>query len=462
MERKNTLISRGLTDEKIISDLIEREKNLNLKTFGKLPSEMFDKVNYMCRHYMDRMAKIKIDYDSCPDIEALKKVLVCFFESAPVLHSAFIDNHISPYWKICDYTVDDILFIFDKNEKDMSVEKFFSQEIPLKSNVQLKIGVFLTDFGCTFCYLFNHMCMDGGGIKKAISDIVKNYNRYVSENLSPVDFSFGSRSYKLVYNDLNADDKKKAKKLFKNVSGENKYFLPLSKASVEDEKAFISRKITKPFLDRLKCTCKANGFTINEAVIAAYSAAACKILQLSDNERFDISCAVDLRRYINDVSKIGYANHMSYFPCKINACGDDIAGFLKEASKSCKEMKNDKFLGLHGLPLLNIGYSTMIYLQAEFIVKMFYNNSNLAVSNVGLIKADDISFSDARAREIIIYGAAKEKPCTILTVVTMNDIMNMSMCVRCNENDRQLLEHFFDLIIENLNTVSNLKNNCED
>lgn len=455
MERRKALISRGLTDEKIISDLIKHEKSLNLKKSDKLPAEMFDKVNYMCRHYMDRMVKIKIDYNSCPDIDALKKVLVCFFEASPVLHSSFVDNHISPYWKVRDYTVDDILYVFDKNEKDMSIEKFFSQEIPLGSNVQFKIGLFLNDFGCTFCYLFNHMCMDGGGIKKAISDIAENYNRYVSEKLSPVDFSVGSRSYKLVYNDLEADDKKAAKRLFKNVSGKNKYSLPLTNASDKDEKAFFDRSVSEYFFVKLKSSCKANGFTLNEAVIASYAAAVCKILELPQNERLDISCAVDLRRYISDVSKLAYANHMSYFPCSVNACGDDILGFLKEASKSCKEMKKDKFLGLHGLPLLNIGYSSMIYLQAEFVIKMFYTNSNLAVSNVGLISADDISFSDAQAREILIYGATKEKPCTILTVVTMNDIMNMSLCVRCNEKDRAVLEHFLDLIIENLKLISN-------
>lgn len=51
--------------------------------------------------------------------------------------------------------------------------------------------------------------------------------------------------------------------------------------------------------------------------------------------------------------------------------GEDLKDTLSIVSAKTKELKEDEFMGLHGLPLLNIGYKTMIYLQAEPVVKLF-------------------------------------------------------------------------------------------
>ena len=48
----------------------------------KLKSEMYDKVNYMCRRYMDRIARFELDYDFVPDIAALKYALICIISAS--------------------------------------------------------------------------------------------------------------------------------------------------------------------------------------------------------------------------------------------------------------------------------------------------------------------------------------------------------------------------------------------
>ena len=81
-KRANQLKSRGLNDENLIASLIEKEIKENFIVPKKLKSEMYDKVNYMCRRYMDRIARFELDYDFVPDIDALKYALICTFESA--------------------------------------------------------------------------------------------------------------------------------------------------------------------------------------------------------------------------------------------------------------------------------------------------------------------------------------------------------------------------------------------
>ena len=79
----------------------------------KLNAELWDKMHYLFRDYNDRMVHVELHYDFRINIDALKTVLTCFFEKAPVLHSSFTDNHIHPYWTVKDYHINDILTVKD-------------------------------------------------------------------------------------------------------------------------------------------------------------------------------------------------------------------------------------------------------------------------------------------------------------------------------------------------------------
>ena len=123
--RAEELVSRGLSDKKIINDIIKNEKPIP----QKLPAELYDKVNYMCRRWMDRIARFEIEYDFIPNIRVLKTVLLCLVESAPVFHSKFIDNHINPYWKVSDYHIDDIFSVRETMNPERSADVFLLQGI---------------------------------------------------------------------------------------------------------------------------------------------------------------------------------------------------------------------------------------------------------------------------------------------------------------------------------------------
>ena len=55
----------------------------------KLNAELWDKMHYLFRDFNDRMVHVELHYNFEIDIEALKTVLICFLEKAPVLHSSF-------------------------------------------------------------------------------------------------------------------------------------------------------------------------------------------------------------------------------------------------------------------------------------------------------------------------------------------------------------------------------------
>ena len=69
LRRAEKIKSRGLSDEDIILQLVADEYNNGYKTPILLGAGMYDKMNHMCRCYMDRTVRFALYYDYVPDAE---------------------------------------------------------------------------------------------------------------------------------------------------------------------------------------------------------------------------------------------------------------------------------------------------------------------------------------------------------------------------------------------------------
>ena len=182
---------------------------------------------------------------------------------------------------------------------------------------------------------------------------------------------------------------------------------------------------------------------LNGKTITDYIDALKKVAGFSNEEGISVSCATDLRRHIKDLSTIGYTNHVSFSHCAINRMGADLKETLSIVSQKTKELKADEFMGLHGIPLLNFAYKTMIYAQAEPIVNLFYRNPTLSVSNVGKIDTVAFSLAGNKPFSAFVAGAAKNKPCAVMTALSINGDLSVSICLRGNKKDEEILQSFF-------------------
>ncbi len=440
---ERALRERGLTDEKVISELVAfKDKNPHLLK-KRLPTEMYDKVNLMCRKYMDRLARFEMDYDFIIDTEKFLNTAVCCLECVPCLHSQVINHPVAPYWRVSDYKVDQFVIVKETDDIEKARAEFFAREIPLKSNIQMNIGLFFSEGKTYVLFIWNHMCFDGGGFRMFWSDFCRNYSDYVNRGTSPVNFRTGSRKYTDVYKDMLKKKAKQAKKQFANVSPRLKHRFPFENDNKEDSIIIVSRKIEEEYFSKARKYAKENGATVTDLLLASYIDAFAKIAGVSPDESVSVACATDLRRHMKTLSDIGYTNHVSFVHCALQKKGNDLKETLKLVREKTQELKNDEFMGLHGLPLLNIAYKTMVYLQAETVVKLFYNNPVFSVSNVGVIKPEDFILGKAGPFDAFVAGAAKNKPCAVMTALSINGSLSVSMCLRGNEKDRQVLESFF-------------------
>ena len=420
----------------------------------KLNAELWDKMHYLFRDYNDRMVHVELHYDFEIDVEALKTVLICFFEKAPVLHSSFKDNHVSPYWIVKPYHIDDVLEVSYPDDVEAAAEAFLTQEIPPENDIQMKVAVFFQDGKTTLCMIEKHMCMDGGDFKYFLKAFCKNYNDYIENGVSPVDLREGSRSYDQVYNDFSKTEQRMARNLYKNINAKDDHKFPLTPDSIRDCSFIAKRKISAEKLAQIKAAGKKHGATVNDMLLTAYFYSLYTLANYSPYEGVSISCAIDLRRHLKDVSDEGLTNHTAWMQCKVPERGKDIFQTLQYVKHSSNQFKQDKFMGLYGLPLLKLGYTIMPHAASEEIIKIGYSNPLLAMSNIGILEADKLALCGHEPTDGFMTGAVKYKPFVLLSATTMRNVVTLSMCVRGNDEDKKTVERFFDLMEQSLDALT--------
>ena len=419
----------------------------------RLNAELWDKMHYLFRDFNDRMVHVELNYDFIPDIEALKTVLICAFEKVPVLHSRFVDNKLSTHWEVRPYNIDDVFTVSFPDDMEKAVDEFLTQYISPVEDIQMKVALFIKDGKSALCMVENHMCMDGGDLKYFLKEFCENYSRYITEGVSPIHFRTGSRSYDDVYSGFSKTEAGVAKRLFKNINARDDHRFPLTKDNIRDKSFIARKKFSEETLAKLKTKGKELGATINDLLLASYFYSVYELADYPQGDKVMISNAIDLRRHMSSVDNKGFTNHTSWMQCVIPERGRDIFETVKYVVQSSNRFKKDKFMGLYGLPLLNFGYNFLPHSVSEEIIKIGYSNPLMAMSNIGVLNGQHFVLGEKEPTDAFMSGAVKYKPFVLLTATTYKNVITLSMCVRGNEEDKQIVNEFFNLMEKNINTI---------
>ena len=408
----------------------------------KLPAELYDKVNYLCRCYMDHIGRFYAEYDFVPEVRILQAAIAALYEKAPIFHSVFTDNHIRPYWKVMDYTMDDVLTVLECDDLQGAAIAFLEQSVAMDDPSQMKIALIHNGKKSILAFCYNHMIIDGGAFKQFMTDLCNAYTHICKTGEKPTDFHTGTRKYSAVYDDFSPEMKRKAKLQLGKVSVREKRTLPFTPKDGSEKATIVHHSISANVFKAALAEAKKYGATANDLIAAAYVCAIYAMTGKADSA-FHFSCAMDLRRYMKHPEAIGYTNHTAFMDCSVPHCGATALETLQAVSESTRKNKQDPFLGLHGIPLLNIAYATMVQLQAELVVKLFYKNSNISLSNVGAVDNNTYTLDGHVVTDVLAVGSAKEKPCSMLTAVTINGKLVLAVCVNGNAKDKAMLTEFF-------------------
>ena len=205
---------------------------------------------------------------------------------------------------------------------------------------------------------------------------------------------------------------------------------------------------------QVKAAGKKHGATVNDMLLTAYFFSLYELANYNAYDSVTIACAIDLRRHLKDVSDEGLTNHTAWMQCNIPERGQTIFETLKYVVHSSNQFKQDKFMGLYGLPLLKLGYNILPHAASEEIIKIGYSNPLLAMSNIGILEVDKLALCGHEPTDGFMTGAVKYKPFVLLSATTLRNVVTLSMCVRGNDEDQKIVEHFFDLMEKNLDTLA--------
>lgn len=419
----------------------------------KLNAELWDKMHYLFRDFNDRMVHVELNYDFVLDVDALKTVIICAFEKVPVLHSKFVDKKVSTHWEVMPYDIDEVLAVSEPENLQEAVDDFLTQYIPPESHIQMKFALFIKDGKSTLCMIENHMCMDGGDLKYFLKSFCENYTNYVENGISPIEYRTGSRAYTDVYTGFSKMESGVAQRLFKNINARDDHKFPLTSDSIRDASFIARKKFSEDVLTKLKTKGKELGATINEMLLTAYFYSVYELANFPASDQVMISSAIDLRRHMESVDDKGFTNHTAWMQCAIPQRGRDIFETVQYVVRSSNRFKKDKFMGLYGLPLLNFGYSILPHAASEEIIKIGYSNPYMAMSNIGVLNGKQMSLSGHEPVDAFMSGAVKYKPFVLLTATTYKNVITLSMCVRGNDKDKEIVNKFFDLMEKNINTL---------
>ena len=411
----------------------------------RLNAELWDKMHYLFRDFNDRMVHLELHYDFEINLETLKTVLICFFEKAPVLHSRFVDNKVSPYWEVMPYRIEDVITVKHSDNVTEDIDRFLTQYIPPESDLQMKVGVFYYEGKTALCMVENHMCMDGGDFKYFIKSFCKAFSEYEEKGISPLNLREGTRSYDSVYTDFSKTQEKMARNLYRNVCAKDTHKFPLTESKESDRSFIARRRISEETFLKLKTVGKAHGATVNDMLVAAYFYSLYELAGYGEDESVTISCAIDLRRHMKDDEGQGVTNHTAFMQCNIPRRGRNIFETLQYVINSSNLFKKDKFMGLYGLPLLKFAYKILPHSASEEIIKIGYSNPLLAMSNIGILDHKALALSGNEPIDGFMTGAVKYKPYVLLSATSMRNAITLSMCVRGNEDDKKIVNTFFDI-----------------
>ena len=75
------------------------------------------------------------------------------------------------------------------------------------------------------------------------------------------------------------------------------------------------------------------------------------------------------------------------------------------------------------------------------------------MSNIGILDAKGLSLSGHEPTDAFMTGAVKYKPYVLLSATSYKNVVTLSMCVRGNEQDKKIVNDFFDLMEKNLDVL---------
>lgn len=410
---------------------------------------LWDKMQNCFTDYNDHMIHFVIKFGGKLDEKALSEAIEKAFTAYPILRCKFVEGLLHSRWEEIDY--DNPLSIIEDDDEEI-IQEFLCRPIDEYNEIQIRFMIFRKNDKDTLCILLNHMVCDGNSSKQLLKTLAEAYSAIVSGEDYPVQNSMGNRDYEAIYDALSLGDDIKANTRLNYGSKEVKRegFKFVDEPVPDTGRILIGKLKAKEFI-KLKQYCKNNGFTINDVMMASFIKAMQEISEI--DAPIDLDCIVDLRRYLKDKNAIGFTNCVSTTQLNVGNVKDyDLREITFLVHEIMEKRKND-LPGLSGLSLLRINFGLFPQNLSRFLIKKNYFNPLVAVSNIGIVGEECVSFKGVETTDMFITGSIKKNPYIQLALTTFRNEVTLSIALYGYPEDFERAQKTIDYQIKELENL---------
>lgn len=401
--------------------------------------QVWDLMQHSFKEYNDHMMHCRIDFGGHLDIDILRISVRQTFDIIPLLKSVFVTNKLRGYWQELDekdIDMQKVVTLQETDSIDNLPEKFLVNVVDEYREPQIKMRIFRTPDKDSLAIIFNHMVCDGYGFKQYLkllsgiySKLLKNRDYICDSVVNP------NRSFDAFYRSFPLMERFQllfTRSAHGKAAEEGTGFPYDTNANSAILPAIIKSKLSAKDFAAIKNYSKANHYTLNDIIIAAYIR---NMSSLIGKCEIPIDCIIDLRRYLKDSDAIGYTNFVSKIICDIGEnIGEDMPSTIEKVHSAMESAKSD-YPGVDGLMLLGLGYTFLWYSLAKKTIRKKFHNPLVAISNIGIIDEKYLEFGDLVTQDIYMTGSIKHNPYIQLALTTFKNEITFSIALYGNEAD---------------------------
>lgn len=410
-------------------------------------AELWDQMQFFFQKYNDHQLHCAIFFEDQLDVACMEKAVLLTTDMIPVLKSRFVEARMRPYWESIHTENDEVVTFVDSCCLEEEVNSFLTGKTEEFKGPQLKARIIRSLSKDTLCIVMNHMICDGAGFKEYLYLLSSLYTGFRRDpDYMPQYETKGDRSLGQVFKQIHLADKLKLLLIPNHMAKHNSgFFFPLS-GEADLSPSILTYKLTSSRFHIIREYGKKHHATINDIVLAAYLRALCKVLDIKSTESIAIPCMIDLRRFLPDRKAGAVCNLTSTIICDIGPeLGDSFDETLMKV-KCDMDKKKSNLPGLNGLFTLDAAFKLLPYSRVRKVMEKIFVNPSIAMTNIGAIDKNKLSFDNLRIEDAFITGSIKYPPYFQLALTSFNDSITFSINLYGSESDKQKIKSFFTLL----------------
>jgi NRPS condensation-like uncharacterized protein len=412
-------------------------------------AEIFDQHQWLFdkKGFNDHQIHGMLEFERPLDAEILKKAVIASIDAIPILGARYVEG-ARPRWTSLDPVHFERAFVVAATKAEF--EAFEVAKVDEGVGPQIRVCLLNSD-RYAVAFKMNHMICDAAGFKQYLEFLASIYSRLTADaNYKPPTIA-GDRSLDAAYATFGLAAKLKS--LFTQSSDSRwteTHKFPLSGEGAA--RPFIAaHKLERAKVDALKSYCRAQGATVNDALLTAMYRVLFRILALKGGDALQIPIMVDMRRCLGGGTDfVSLANLTSMVSTELVYRPDESFEVTQAMVRAVTFAKKSSNIGLNGWVKLKLVYDALGDRIAIKLLRSRLRNPLICMTNVGTLDPARMSFAGARPNDAWLCGSIKYKPYFQLAASTYDGEITLTVGQFGDKRDRERIAAFLGDVAEEL------------